>query len=416
MRRFLFTLLMVVPAFGFTQANYHKGYVVTNSNDTLRGYVDFKERSNNPLAVNFKSDLSGPMRKFTLSDAAAYGLDGLEYFQRFVVDISMSATDVANLSVGPDSSAKRDTVFLKVLQLGKNLNLYGYVDDLKERFYIMPAGRPEPVELIRNLYLKAEGKNTIIGDDKYTRQLLVQMKRFYPDDLGMEKALWRLAYKEQALLKVVSLINEQQPLKSKYKGSRFFVGAGFSGSTAAYAGQHVLASAQASSKTSYLPFLAAGIDLFVKPSIGRAIFRTELSVSMSSNEIALPALEKGSTEIHHSFDQVSAVITPQFLYHIYHTDKLKCFAGLGGGLNFSSTRNNKTVYLNEDINKSGTVEDEIVPEKFNYSLQLMAGVVLHKKIEIAAGYSPNVAISNYKYFNVIMHRFRFGLNYLLGIH
>ena len=416
MKRFLMAILMACPVFGFAQSNYQKGYVVIKSNDTLKGYVDFKERRKNPVTVDFKTTLSSNRQIFTLANCSAYGVDGQESYQRFAVNISLSQTDIARLSIGPDLSFKRDTVFLKVLQAGKSLSLFSYTDELKTRFYIMPADSLEPAELIRNAYLNEENTGAVVKDNKYVRQLLIELKRLNVSNPAAEKALLRLDYNESAMLKVVSLINGQQLAKSKYKGSRFFAGAGLNASKAGYSGTHRLSNDQARLKTSYLPMLTAGIDLFVKPAIGRLIFRTELSLLMSKSEITVASPTGGELHGRHSFDRTSLVLTPQFIYNVYNTNKLKCFAGLGAGLNFSKTSNNKSEYLNNIAMENRVVENEVELEKFNYSAQLMAGVVLNKKIEIAAGYSPAVAISDYTLFNVTMQRIRIGINYLFGKH
>jgi len=415
MKRFFLGLLLALPVLGLAQANFQKGYVVTNSRDTLKGYIDFKERRKNPVAVEFRTSLNGNNQTFTLANCAAYGIDEVEHYQRFVVNVSMSEVDIGALGVGPDSSSRRDTVFLNVLQTGKNLTLFSYTDDLKERFYIMDAGSSEPVELIRNLYMSADKTSLIVNDNKYVRQLLFQMKKNNPENPAMERHMLSLRYAQSSLLKVVSQINNQQPSRSKYKVSRFFAGLGLNASTASYTGTHDLSAASAKSKTSYLPILTTGVDLFLKPAIGRLIFRTELSLLMSKNEISLFSETAGTVARRHSFDQTTIALTPGFIYNVYNTSKLKCFLGGGLGLNFSAISNNESTYLNT-INMQTSKLDEVKLEKFNYSFQFSAGVVLNKRIEISAGYSPNVAISNYNYFNVVMQRMRVGVNYLFGKH
>ncbi|MDR6785677.1 hypothetical protein ABIE26_004387 [Pedobacter africanus] len=416
MKRFLTALLTAVPLLSLGQSNYQKGYVVLNSKDTLRGYVDFKERRKNPVSIDFKIAPNDSRQVFTLANCTAYGIDDHEHYQRFAVNVSLSEIEIANLSIGPDLSFKRDTVFLKVLQSGKNLTLFSYVDELKERFYMMGPDQQEPLELIRNLYLQEDRTSAVVKDNKYARQLLIEMKKRKPEDQVLEKMLLRLDYRSGDLLRAVSLINGQQLPKPKHKSTRFFAGLGAAASMASYGGTHPLSTPKATCKTSFSPMLTTGVDLFVKPEIGRLIFRTELSALMSKNEISLPADERGFIVERHSFDQVHLVLTPQLIYNIYNTNKLKCFGGLGGGLNFSTTSNNKSVYLNTISMQQRIGENEVIMEKFNYSLQFMAGVVLNKKLEIAAGYSPNAAITNYSFFNIEMKRFKLGVNYLFGKH
>ncbi|MFA4866781.1 MAG: outer membrane beta-barrel protein [Pedobacter sp.] len=414
MKRFLIGLLCTIPVLSFAQANFQKGYVITNSKDTLKGYIDYKERSKNPVNVDFRTSLNSSTQTYSLGNCAGYGIDDIEHQRRFAVNVSMSKIDVANLSYGPDSSFTRKTVFLKVLQDGKNLTLFSYEDDVKERYYMMSKDHQEPVELIRNTYLSTVKTNAIVNDNMYVRQLLAQMMKSNPGRPIEEKDVSNLEYTERKLLKFVSAINNQEPPKSKYKGFRFFAGAALSVSSASYRGLGELASEDAISKISYSPMLNGGIDLLINPAIGKLIFRTEISFMMDKYGVSVPDYIGNSRS--HTFDRASLVLTPQFIYNIYNTNKLKFFAGFGAGLNFSKISNNKIV-VTRDLDKTILLQNsdrEI--NKFNYSLQLSTGVVLNKKIEVFAGYSPKAPITDYYSVALRVQRLAFGVNYLFGKH
>ncbi|MEQ7798969.1 hypothetical protein ABDJ41_04060 [Pedobacter sp. ASV1-7] len=413
MKRFLIALLWAIPVLSFAQANFQKGYVITNSKDTLKGFIDYKERSKNPVEVNFRTSLSSSTQTYNLENCVGYGVDDTEHQRRFTVNISMSKVDVANLSYGPDTSFKRKTVFLKVLQDGKNLVLFYYEDDVKERYYMMSRNHQEPVELIRNTYLSTVKTNAIVNDNKYVRQLLAQMVESNPGRPIPEKGILNLDYTERALLKFVSGINDQKTPKSKYKGGRFFAGAALSVSSASYRGLDELASEGAISKISYSPILNGGIDLLVNPAIGKLIFRAELSLMMDKYGVSVSD-NIGSSS--HTFDRASLVLTPQFIYNIYNTNKLKFFAGFGAGLNFSKISNNKIAFT-RGLDKTIFIENsDREVNWFNYSLELSTGVVLNKKIEIFAGYSPKAALTDYYSIALRVQRLHFGVNYLFGKH
>lgn len=414
MKRFLIGLLWVIPVLSFAQTNFRKGYVITNSKDTLKGYIDYKERSKSPVNVDFRTSLNSSTQTYNLENCAGYGIDDTEHQRRFTVNISMSKVDVANLSYGPDSSFKRKTVFLKVLQDGKNLALFSYEDDVKERYYMMSRDHQEPVELIRNTYLSTVKTNAIVNDNKYVRQLLAQMMESNPGRPVSEKSISNLDYTERTLLKFVSVINNQEPPKSKYKGFRFFAGPALSVSSASYRGMDDLASEGAISKTSYSPMLNGGIDLLVNPAIGKLIFRAELSLMMDKYGVSVSD-NIGSSKSH-TFDRASLVLTPQFIYNIYNTNKLKFFAGFGAGLNFSKISNNKIAFT-RGLDKTILIQNsDREVNWFNYSLELRTGVVLSKKIEIFAGYNPKAAITDYYSIALRVQRLHFGVNYLFGKH
>jgi hypothetical protein len=410
MKRFLTVVLITSPILVFSQKNFDKGYLVTKSNDTLRGFIDYKERKKNPTTFDFRPAMDGKTQTFTSNNCNAYGVDEAESFESHVVDITMGETDIDRLSNVPDLSSRTDTVFLRVLQAGKNVTLYSYVDNVKERFYLK-SKNGTPTELIRHVYMQEEGVKRVVNGSQYIRQLLDVMRESNPGIAVDQDRLSKLEYNEDALLELVAEINQQKLTKSKHRSSRFFVGLALNRSWASYSGMHDFASPTAKVKVSYLPMLTTGIDIFFNPVIGKLLFRTELSLQMSKNEIAL---RQGDDNYKHSFDQFLAVITPQVIYNMYNTDHFKVFVGIGGGVNFMLNRNDEYVALNTVSGESDVLKNPLKMEAVNYSFQGIVGVVLNKKIEISAGYNPYMPISNYGVFNVNVERMRLGVNYLFG--
>lgn len=409
MKRSLLALLWVLPFLSIAQSNFQKGYVVTNSKDTLRGYIDYKESAFNPSSVKFKNNFESKPRTFTVEECAAYAIDSLEKYERYVISVSTSRVELSNLSAGRDSSFRIDTVFLKVLNRGKNIALFSYKDDIKKRFYIMDKNEVKPVELIRNLYLKPEQTGNMLTENKYVGQIQGKMRLFNIEGVSDERKLLLIKYTEKDLLNVAYKINDQQPVKSKISSNRFFAGAGLSINKAQYTGGNPFARADAQSKTSYTPLITAGIDLFANPLIGKLIYRAEISLVSSKNEI------KTQFESH-VFNQLSAVITPQIIYNFYNSDRVKIFGGAGLSLNFSSYSNNESGIYNDIKKRVEYVKNKVAFQSFNFSYQGTAGVVLNKKVEISLTYVVPTAITDYIYYSVVMHRYKVGVNYLFGKH
>ncbi|MGY0040315.1 hypothetical protein [Pedobacter sp. NJ-S-72] len=139
--------------------------------DTLRGYIDYKEWSLNPSSMAFKTDPDAGIQDFNVKNSLAWSIDGLESFQKYEVDISMSQIGLDRLSVGPDNSKKKAVVFLKVLQTGKNATLFSYTDAIKQRFYLLEKGEQTPYELVSQVYLKSKEESMMVTDNRYVRQL-----------------------------------------------------------------------------------------------------------------------------------------------------------------------------------------------------------------------------------------------------
>jgi hypothetical protein len=421
-KRFFFFLFLSVPILSFAQSNFQKGYIVNNSNDTLKGYVNYRERGLNPSSVGFKAQLNSEVQNFNIRECAAYGIDHVEYYQRFIVNITTSSVSMNSLSKGADLSFKRDTVLLKQLETGKYVALYTYRDHIKLRFYIKENNVAEPAELISQKYFKEDQSSVIVTGSTYIRQLQLIMDKYNPANESDKQKIRFLRYSETDLIKAVALINGQQPTRSSLSSSRFFAGTGLNINKGFYKGENDLAGANAIVKNSYTPLFTVGVDLFANPAIGKIIYRAELSFQMSKNEISYTDLNKDRMlSSSHSFDQFGLTLSPQVIYNIYNTSKLKLFLGAGAGINYSTYKNNLSTTASEYFFNGGsivhepeTIKDAVEMEKLYFSIPVTAGVVLNKKIEISAGYTFPSTISNYQLYNVRLQRFKIGINYLFG--
>ncbi|KIO77265.1 hypothetical protein TH53_10480 [Pedobacter lusitanus] len=414
MKRFLFCLLLGIPVLCSAQSNFQKGYVVTNVKDTLKGYIDYKEWKLNPVSIIFKSNLNAETQNFTVNNSSAWSVDGAEFYQNYLVDISMSKINISQLSVGPDTSKKREAVFLKVLQTGKNVTLFSYIDGLKQRFYILEKNSSVPYELISQQFLKSNEEHVLVNGTGYIRQLSIIMSKLDVGTAEERQRLGSLYYGEKDLMKIVAVINGQSLAKTKHAGVRFFAGTGLNISKAVYKGTISYAQPGATTKTSYSPLLSIGIDVFANPAIGKLIYRGELSLLSSKNEVSISTDQAAMANAKHTFDQVTIAFAPQLIYNLYNTNRLKCFLGGGVGLNFSAYSNNKETRYNSFRNETEITENTITMEKFNFSLPFTAGLVFNKKIEISVGYAFSSPITDYSTSSIHMQRYRIGVNYLFG--
>jgi len=414
MKRFLLFLSFAVPFLATAQSNFRKGYILNNSNDTIKGYVNYREHSSNPVSVQFREQPEGKTQVFDVKNCAGYGVDGLEYLERYRVDISNGKVMVGDLSLGPDSTFRTESIFLKVLTEGKNVTLYSYQDQLKTRFYIKEKGSAVPAELIYQIYLDVERTSSMIKEKKYAGQLMDIIKKYQEATPALYKRLRALPYSESDLLSVVNLINDQHQEKSKYQKVRLFGGAGLNVSKVNYSGEKELAGAGARNKVSYSPLVSAGMDIFANPAIGKLIYRLELSAVRSKTDISVDTEVPASAVLGHSFEQYIFSLTPQLIYNLYNTTPLKIFVGAGFGANFSSYSNNVSTRYNSIRQELNVTEDEVSLEGFHMSFPFRAGAVLNKKIEISAVYIPRSSLTNYAFFDIGIQRFTFGINYLFG--
>lgn len=209
----LFAFLGLLPVSLIAQSNYTPGYIVNLKGDTVRGLINYSEWVNNPKRILFKESLSGNTVKLTAANTRFFMVrtDHLAEYVRYAGPISNDLIDINRIQIGRDTSFRLDTVFLKVLQKGKNLILYAYTDDVKTRFFISRSEENAPEELTYRIYYKASfepGENRTAYENTFKNQLYevgVKSNVMTPD---LKKDIQALDYSEKDIIAISSKINE----------------------------------------------------------------------------------------------------------------------------------------------------------------------------------------------------------------
>jgi len=409
MKNILKILLAVIllPAFASAQSNYKPGYVVNLKGDTLKGYINYREWEKNPAQVSFKNN-SGNVQEFNTRNALAFAVAGLEYFERNIVVISEDQVELDKLGGKIDSNYRTDTVFLHVLTKGKHLALYSYRDDIKIRFYLAETGQLQPQELEFHVYYNAENAN-VNYVSRYRTQLQYAAQKNGADDIGMQSAISRARYDGDELIKIVMKINGDSGTQFASKnllGTRWFAGLGASYNDMSFSGD-----IEFPGSYQFSPRASFGIDFLTNKITQRLFLRAELSFTADQHDF-----KNSYQQSELKFNQYTASITPQAYYNFYSSEKINIFAGGGVSVNFSTYPNHYYVAL-------GGIDATPI-KQLNFpdyhtlweSIILKAGVVLNKKIEIYAGYSPPTTLTdNYTSFTGEVVSYQFGLNYLFGV-
>ncbi|WP_256004141.1 hypothetical protein [Pedobacter deserti] len=415
MKRFyLITTLVLSILTAYGQANFRAGYRLTNSGDTIKGLVDYRERGINPRKLVFKQSKDDSPELINMNECPAFGIDGLADFERWSVRISLSRESYHQLSTGPDTTSKADTVYLQRLFRGSKFKLFSYRDDRKKRFYYQETAG-QPVELIRRFYYDPNQPGKIIKANRYLNQLSLLFKT-YSNSAKAEDHLTKVAYREQDLFSTFAMLDPAYEARDKRGLSyRLFAGAGINFSAAEYSGDHILAGPEALKEAQFSPVIQVGVDFLANPEIGQSVFRLEALFSRSGYKVysTKPDIHGWSGE--HVFKMSTLHINPQFIYHFYNTHKIKFFGGLGAGLNFSFYHEN----VSTNVHRISTAipdrvyvqENGVELKKFQFMPNGCFGMVVHKRFEISGTYFISTSLTDYRAYGISLSGISVGINY-----
>lgn len=416
----LTAFVVALPFLSFAQTNFKPGFLVNNKLDTLKGFVDYKERYLNQPSFVFKTNNQSAQR-YDLTDVLAYGINDAEQFRRYTVRISTSSEELTHLSTGIDTTLRVDNVFLKVLYTGKDVSLYSFQDEVKKRYYIQRANQV-PVELQRFIFIRPETTSMSVTTNRFRNQLQAIDAELHPEKPHNDSHWVRVNYTERDLIQAVATLNNTDVPQSKHPSNRIFIGTGANLSKAAYSGNQMLAEEGASSKMSVLPYLTVGVDWFANPALRKLIYRLQFSVYTTQYEVertgeVKTTLTSTETTQKHSFNQIGLTFAPQVVYNVYNANQLQVYISAGAEANFSSYQKNELFkhsisnFYGEETTITQNPVDFVT---FNFAPRAGAGVLLNKRFEISLGYGFPSSITNYLSFAVKAQRITAGLHYHFG--
>jgi hypothetical protein len=405
MKKIYCLLVLLWPMFLHAQNNFQKGYVITLTNDTLQGYVNYKEGINNYQSVEFRSTVNGKTDYYSAKDILNYsiiqGADKIHY-DSYKVKISTSTERLNELSVGIDTSTTIKHVFLKLIRGGEYVMLYQYEDEIKSRFYIKENAENKALELIRSIYAPEDDFGKMLERKTYLNQLNVLLSRY---NLEAFSKSFVPEYTSQDLAQFVAMINKENV--KKISGNTFtfyYVGLGVSSSKGKYSGQHPLAHETTTTPSPILPSINFGF-ITAKSNISATFLKIELMLLAGKYDILRNQVER------HRFQQYTLGFSPQYFFNVYNKQNTKVYIGAGIGLNASIYSNNLAEFLTPLNSVLGT--HDLNMQIFSFSFPLSTGIRIHKNFDLLAIYHPYTSITDYHKFSLAISRYRFGVNYLI---
>ncbi|MEA5459146.1 hypothetical protein VB796_08865 [Arcicella sp. LKC2W] len=162
----------------FSQQNFVKGYIVTNTGDTLQGNIDNKDWLKNPASISFIHNINNKIeRKNPLQIKSFYVSDNNELYESHKVSIDLSPYEdkkilEAGITTETNFVVPDTTLFLRILVKG-SATLYSFTDkDKKQHFYFSKKGVNTVEELILQKSVFFKNGVKYLGENKlYKTQL-----------------------------------------------------------------------------------------------------------------------------------------------------------------------------------------------------------------------------------------------------
>lgn len=195
------TFLLLSFHYSKAQKSFEPGYLVTSPNDTLRGYIDYKNWSRNPETISFKTSPNEKAETYGLGEMEGFGVHGENYVKAHV-EANISPTDVAKLSSAPLPELVKTVAFLLVVNNGPKGLFYLKDKDGKVQLYVRDKEGAYQL-LINHKYLAGKGQ---VATVTYYRE---QLKNFFAECPGLIADQKLLPYSQQSIGKVFDRFYEK---------------------------------------------------------------------------------------------------------------------------------------------------------------------------------------------------------------
>jgi hypothetical protein len=411
-------IILFTPLLLLAQSNYKPGYVIKLNGDTVRGYIDYREWDATPIKIYFKQSLSNKSQLFSVRTISQFAIKNQESYESYKVNISTDviSTNITQLATYRDTSFKTDTVFLKLLEKGKNVTLYAYTDNIKTRYYLSEQPDFKPVELPYKIYYN----NTTVTEEGYKKQLFALANKYNILNNSLIVDIQNANYEAAYILPIITKINhisnaEYRANYSSKSKTEFYIGAGVNLTNTSPSESSAYYAAGGRKKTSAEPLLALGLNFIPNASTAKLQFRVELSGSENQYSSSFKLNVSPYYNVKASFNQFQLSLAPQVIFNFYNSSNFKIYGGLGIVPTYSSF--SSASFVSHDPNTSISdiaANDPFFFSKFDVPFLIKGGVQIHKRLEIFFNYLTSVDMTKGGYYEFNYAREQIGLNYFFG--
>ncbi|MBA3649793.1 MAG: hypothetical protein H0W62_14825 [Chitinophagales bacterium] len=153
----IFTLLL---SRSNAQTHFVPGYVLLNSGDTLKGFINDQQWKINPKKIEFKRSQQEKVTLYSPLTTSSFRITNGDWYISFTGMIDKSSWSTANLSYNAAPDTARDTLFLSAIVVGKASLLYSYDNLQRDHFFIQKDHIIK--ELYYHKYLNNDGDKAVV--------------------------------------------------------------------------------------------------------------------------------------------------------------------------------------------------------------------------------------------------------------
>jgi len=401
MKLFSTLLLTFFSLTVFAQSNYHAGYVVKSSGDTLKGFIDYRDWSFSPFSIDFKTNKDDKQpQSFDPGTINGFGVTGTEDYISYRGLVSNDRNRFPDLANMLDTTKVPAAIFLRRIASGGNVSLFSQSDTKKTRYFIAERNGV-PVELKYNEYYNDQ--RDAVQRAFFHGQLIIYINKYNSGNKQLNEQAEQTKFDEQQLIKIVNEINGNTAVGAGILGSRQIIrvslGAGLSLAQNEGIGYNI--------KTG-VPQVNFGLDFLNNPDVQQFFVRTNFSLSLAGYKVPYPIQNALDNVL--SVDQFTLSISPQFFFNVYNKDKFKVFVSAGAGFNLSSHSYTQTA---TDVDLSNNESNKVQFSTFWVNIPLQAGIAINKKWEAAFTYAPYTKLVPGGYSKFSYHSFGIAVQFYL---
>ncbi|MEQ9440026.1 MAG: hypothetical protein RIG62_13305 [Cyclobacteriaceae bacterium] len=178
------------------QENMVPGQIILLNQDTVAGFIDYRNWEKNPTAISFQKSLDEAPHRYASPDIRGFMVQD-EHYVSAVVDREISPLKTSALEYSPEIKLEKVAVFLQTLIQGSK-SLYHLKDkNGKDQFYIWQNSTYQLL-VYKRFFMKNKGSKTIVESKKYIGQLKIYLN----DCSSIESKLRNIKYGKNSFEKL----------------------------------------------------------------------------------------------------------------------------------------------------------------------------------------------------------------------